>query len=106
MVRLLESGRVWVKISGAYRIDADPAADWICAMARDFTAANPERIVWGSDWPHTPAHDVPLPADDREQPFQRVDPKTLLELVPVWLPAPELRHRVLVANPAELYGFG
>ncbi len=54
LTALLESGKTWVKISGAYRIADDPADARIGPLARTLCAANPERIVWGSDWPHTP----------------------------------------------------
>jgi len=63
-------------------------------MAKALIAANPERVVWGSDWPHTSAP-KPLP-DDAE----------LLDLVTRSAPDPATRRRILVDNPAALYGFG
>ena len=102
--KLLERGKVWVKISGAYRISADPNDERIDPMARALCAANPERIVWGSDWPHTPPHDLQLPVD-QELPFQDVDTQGLLDLLPRWLEDDDLVHRVLVENPARLYDF-
>ena len=59
---LLETGKVWVKISGAYRISDDPNDPRIDPLARTLCEANPERIVWGSDWPHTPPNDLQKPA--------------------------------------------
>jgi predicted TIM-barrel fold metal-dependent hydrolase len=105
LVGLLESGRVWVKISGAYRIAADPADARIDPLARRLCAANPERIVWGSDWPHTPRHDLRTPGDSTELPFQDIDTKALLALVPRWLQDDALVRRVLVTNPERLYDF-
>jgi predicted TIM-barrel fold metal-dependent hydrolase len=102
---LLESGKVWVKISAAYRIAADPADPRIDPLARRLAAANPERIVWGSDWPHTPRHDLRKPDDAEELPFQDIDTKALLDLVPRWLGDAALVERVLVTNPERLYGF-
>lgn len=105
LMQLLESGRGWVKISAAYRIAGDPADERIGVLARRLVMTNPERIVWGSDWPHTPVHGHRQVADDREQPYQDIDTLGLLDLVARWLPEPRLREQVLVANPARLYGF-
>ena len=102
---LLESGKVWVKISGAYRIANDPADTRIDPLARALCAANAERIVWGSDWPHTPTHDLHHPDRMQESPFQEVDTPSLLALLPRWLEDDALVRRVLVDNPARLYGF-
>jgi predicted TIM-barrel fold metal-dependent hydrolase len=105
LLRLLESGKIWVKISGAYRIAADPFDPRIDPLARRIVAANPERIVWGSDWPHTPKHDLRKPGESDELPFQDIDTKGLLALVPRWLQDDALVARVLVTNPQRLYGF-
>src|SRR3569832_25046 len=105
LVALIESGKAWVKISGAYRIAADPADPRIDPLARRLVAANPERAVWGSDWPHTPRHDVRKPGEAEELPFQDIDTKGLLALVPRWPGDDALVKRVLVDNPARLYGF-
>jgi predicted TIM-barrel fold metal-dependent hydrolase len=101
---LLESGKTWVKISGAYRIADDPNDARIDPLARALCKANPERIVWGSDWPHTPRHDM-LKAGEEETPFQNIDTRGLLDLLPRWLRDDALVERVLVTNPAKLYGF-
>ena len=68
-------------------------------------AINPERIVGGSDWPHTPRHDIRVAGSAEELPFQDIDTRALLDLVPVWLEDDALVQRVLVGNPARLYGF-
>ncbi len=101
---LLETGKVWVKISGAYRIGDDPNDERIGPLARALCKANPERIVWGSDWPHTPHHTLQKPGDE-EAPFQTIDTQGLLDLLPRWLQDDALVERVLVSNPARLYGF-
>ena len=102
--RLLESGKTWVKISGAYRINNDPNDTRIDPLARVLCKANPERIVWGSDWPHTPPHTIQKPLD-QESPFQDIDTRGLLALLPRWLEDDALIARVLVSNPAKLYDF-
>jgi 2-pyrone-4,6-dicarboxylate lactonase len=104
LIGLLESGKVWVKISGAYRIGEDANDPRIDALARALCKANPERIVWGSDWPHTPPH-VHQRSGNVETPFQDIDTQGLLDLLPRWLKDHALIERVLVANPARLYGF-
>jgi 2-pyrone-4,6-dicarboxylate lactonase len=105
LLALLASGKVWVKISGAYRISDDPNDPRIDPLARTLCNANPERIVWGSDWPHTPRHDLRKPDPDEELPFQTIDTRGLLDLVPRWLEDDALVERVLVSNPARLYDF-
>jgi 2-pyrone-4,6-dicarboxylate lactonase len=102
---LLENGKAWVKISGAYRIAADPNDPRIGPLAQALCKANPERIVWGSDWPHTPRHDLHNGGSDAELPFQTIDTRGLLDLVPRWLEDNALLQRVLVDNPARLYDF-
>jgi 2-pyrone-4,6-dicarboxylate lactonase len=82
----------WVKLSGAYRISAQPYpyAD-VTPIAQALVEAAPTRMVWGSDWPH-PSIKVPMPRDG-----------DLLDLLPVWIPDAETRRRVLVENPKVLY---
>ena len=94
LLRLLRSGRCWVKLCG-YRISAagPPYAD-LLALARALIAAVPERCLWGTDWPHPHLEGRPMP-DDGE----------LLDLLGEWAPDPAERRRILVENPAALYGF-
>lgn len=92
---LLDKGRTWVKLSGAY-IDTKvgpPGYTDTSALARAFASANPERMVWGSDWPHPTELGV------------KPDDAVLFDLLTKWVPDEATRTRVLVANPAELYGF-
>lgn len=92
--RLIDNGRTWVKLSGAYldtKVGSPSYAD-ATAVARAFAAAAPERMVWGSDWPH--------PTET-----QKPDDAVLLDLLAEWVPDAATRHRVLVTNPQTLYGF-
>ncbi len=92
--RLIDDGRTWVKLSGAYldtMIGSPTYAD-ATAVAHAFAAAAPERMVWGSDWPHPTEKDKP-------------DDAVLLDLLADWVPDAATRHRVLVTNPQTLYGF-
>jgi predicted TIM-barrel fold metal-dependent hydrolase len=82
-------------LSGAYRITGGqgmPYAD-VLPLACKVLEVNPERCVWGSDWPH-PACPIPMPNDG-----------DLLDLLADWAPDPTLRDRVLASNPAALYDF-
>jgi predicted TIM-barrel fold metal-dependent hydrolase len=93
LLELVASGRVWVKLSAAYRIGTPPAYPELAAYVDALVGANPKRLVWGSDWPHTELQGgVPHDAD-------------LVDLLLSWLPDPALLRRVCVDNPAELYGF-
>ena len=84
----------WVKLSGAYRLcDGGPPYSETIPFARALLAAAPERCVWGSDWPHV-ANWGPMP-----------NVGDLLDVLADWVPDEEARRRVLVDNPARLYGF-
>jgi len=94
LLRLVGEGGCWVKVSGAHRLsqrapEYDDARPFHEALVR----ANPERLVWGSDWPH--------PRIEGEMP----DAGRLFELFHAWTPDEAVRRRILVANPAQLYGF-
>jgi predicted TIM-barrel fold metal-dependent hydrolase len=93
--RLLDTGRVWVKLSGPY-LDTKtggPRYTDIKPVARALAEHAPERCVWGSDWPH--------PTEPHEKP----DDAVLLDLLQEWSVDETVRHRILVTNPATLYGF-
>jgi DNA-binding FadR family transcriptional regulator/predicted TIM-barrel fold metal-dependent hydrolase len=94
LLRLVGDGRAWVKLSGAYRVTAEgpPFAD-AAPVARALVAANPERCLFATDWPH-PAIAWPMPNDG-----------DLLDLLADWVPDAATRRRILCDNPAALYGF-
>lgn len=92
---LLDKGRTWVKLSGAY-IDSKiggPSYSDSSAVARAYVKAAPERLVWGSDWPH--------PTEQNEKP----DDAVLFDLLSDWAPDARVRQRILVDNAEALYGF-
>jgi len=103
VLELVRSGKAYVKISGAYRAsDAAPDYANVAPLARALIAANADRIIWGSDWPH-PGPPAKSPTDINT-PFP-VDDGRLLNLVAEWAPDPATRRKILVDNPARLYGF-
>lgn len=104
LLKLVESGKGYVKISGAYRasISAPDYPD-VAPLARALITANPQRILWGSDWPHPDTHSGRKAND--VSPLLRVDDGHLLNLLATWAPDAALRNTILVDNPATLYGF-
>jgi predicted TIM-barrel fold metal-dependent hydrolase len=103
VLALVHAGKAYVKISGAYRVSKEPP-DYPDAapLAKALIAANPSRILWGSDWPHTGGAG-PKPGDIT--PPIPVDDGRVLNLLTEWASDSTTRRRILVDNPARLYGF-
>jgi predicted TIM-barrel fold metal-dependent hydrolase len=103
LLDLVRSGKAYVKISGAYR-SSKLAPDYpdVAPLARALIAANPDRIVWGTDWPHpnSTASDI-----SKVTPLYQIDDGRLLDQLPVWAPDPAIRKKILVDNPVQLYRF-
>jgi len=93
LVSLVRDG-AWVRLSGAYRTTVQgPPYDDTVPFARALVEANPDRCVWGSDWPHVANWGVMMTVAD------------LLALLARWVPDEAIRRRVLVDNPHRLFGF-
>ena len=103
LLKLLKSGKAYVKISAPYRSSkrAPEYAD-VAPLANALIAANPQRIIWGSDWPH-PAQ-IPGRKLDEITPLYQIDDGRDLNMVAFWASDPALRKTILVDNPAKLYG--
>ncbi len=108
VVDLVKAGKAYVKISGAYRASLDGAPDYptVTPFAKMLVAANPDRIVWGSDWPHPDSYPIPTRKPTDLAPEMNVDDGRVLNLLGEWVPDAATRKRILVDNPARLYGFG
>ena len=106
LLDLVKNGHVYVKISAAYRCSrkAPDYAD-VMPLAQALVAANPDRIVWGSDWPH-PDSDAGRgkPLTEIAQPFP-IDDGLVFNQLAKWVPDEATRKKILVDNPARLYGF-
>ena len=104
---LIEKGRCWVKLSGPYRVagPSDYGDDRARVTAAALYAANPERCVWGSDWPWIGEHARTAHEAAPSVSYRPIDYGRLLSQLPGWLPGPRDVARVLVTNPAILYGF-
>jgi predicted TIM-barrel fold metal-dependent hydrolase len=105
LVELVRSGKAYVKISGAYRASTrGPDYADVAPFAKALIAANADRIVWGTDWPH-PGTAVSGRPVTEVTPLMRIDDGRLLNQLAVWAPDPAIRKKILVDNPARLYGF-
>ncbi|HEX3730977.1 MAG TPA: amidohydrolase family protein [Opitutaceae bacterium] len=93
LLRLAASGRCWFKLSAPYRSSRqEPGFTDVIPLARGLVEAAPDRCVWGTDWPHPNASFMPNDGD-------------LVDLLPLWVPDEANQRKVLVDNPARLYGF-
>ncbi|MGX1108917.1 MULTISPECIES: amidohydrolase family protein [Bradyrhizobium] len=106
LLALVKSGKAYVKISGAYRA-SKLAPDYADAtpLAQALIAANAERIVWGTDWPHPDSVTPQGRKVTDVTPLFQIDDGRLLNQLPVWAPDAAIRKAILVDNPARLYGF-
>jgi len=103
---LVGSGKAYVKISGAYRAStAAPDYADVVALAKALIAANPDRIVWGTDWPHPNSVTPPGSKSTDVTPLLQIDDGRLLNQLPAWAPDVAIREKILATNPARLYGF-
>lgn len=94
IAKLLQQGKAWVKLSGAYmyrKIGPPTYAD-AGTVVRAYVKEAPERLVWGTDWPHP---------TEKKKP----DDALLFDLLAEWVPGESTRTRILVENAAKLYGF-
>jgi predicted TIM-barrel fold metal-dependent hydrolase len=93
--KLIDKSRTWVKLSGAYSntLIGPPTYADATKVAQAYVKAAPERLVWGSDWPH--------PSEAQHKP----DDAVLFDLLAVWAPVEATRNRILVTNPEALYRF-
>jgi predicted TIM-barrel fold metal-dependent hydrolase len=96
IAELIEKHGGWVKLTGAYILSTvgPPTYADRSALAKAFVKLAPERLVWGSDWPHPTS-----------KPDAKPDDAVLFDLLSDWAPEETMRNRILVDNPARLYGF-
>ena len=106
LLRLVRQGSAYVKISAPYRSSTHPP-DYsdVAPLATALIAANPRRILWGSDWPHPDTRQVPDRLPTAVTPGYRIDDARVLAQLAVWEPDADVRKIILVENPARLYGW-
>jgi predicted TIM-barrel fold metal-dependent hydrolase len=106
LLELVKSGKAYVKISGAYRASKlGPDYADAAPLARALIAANSDRIVWGTDWPHPDSVTPPGKKPSDVTPLFQIDDGRLLNQLPAWAPEASIRKKILVDNPTQLYGF-
>ena len=94
LLKLLRNENVWAKLSGPYHISKKPPlAPDVAPFAQKMVQTAPDRLVWGSDWPHPTAQWLPNDGD-------------LADMLLDWIPDESDRTRILVTNPSRLYAFG
>jgi len=89
LLAVFKQGKCWVKLSGANRIAGSAPLGAVAPMARAFIATRPDRLIWGSDWPHLPHADT--------------DTGELLNLLADWVPDAAVRRMILSESPAKLF---
>ena len=96
VLKLIDRGRTWVKLSSAYQDSKSgpPGYGDVSKVAQAYVKAAPERMVWGSDWPHP-----------TEKANAKPDDAVLIDLMTDWAPDEAVRNRILVDNPTALYRF-
>ncbi|MFC7738378.1 amidohydrolase family protein [Roseomonas sp. GCM10028921] len=104
LLTLLREGAAHVKLSAAHRLSDRPDCADMAPLARAMIEANPERVLWGSDWPHSG------PSGGTEgvlgiKPFQQVDDRRALARLTEWAGDEAVLRRILVTNPGRLYGW-
>jgi predicted TIM-barrel fold metal-dependent hydrolase len=94
LIDLLKSDeKCWVKVCGCERVSAEGAPFFdVAPFARRIVETAPDRVIWGTDWPHPNVKQMPNDGD-------------LVDFVPLFLPEPELQRRIMVENPARLFEF-
>jgi 2-pyrone-4,6-dicarboxylate lactonase len=89
LLAVMSQGSCWIKLSGAYRVAKDNPLSSVTPWGRALVAARPDRLIWGSDWPHLPDG-------------QRATGE-ILNLLADWAPTREARQAILVDGPACLF---
>jgi predicted TIM-barrel fold metal-dependent hydrolase len=106
LVNLVRAGKAYVKISAPY-LASTQAPDYpdVVPLARALVAANPERLLWATNWPHPDSSRTPGRKPTDLAPLQKIDDGRVFNLLAIWVPDRAQRKTILVENPARLYGF-
>lgn len=106
LLGLLRGGYAYVKLSAPHRLSDQPEGEATRAMARALIDANPDRAVWGTDWPHPGATPGVARSPDVIETFHPRDDGLALNLLYGWVRSDTELRKILVDNPARLYDFG
>lgn len=105
VVNLVKSGKAYVKLSNADVLSARPDLSDLAPFARALVSANPQRVLWGTAWPHPGSATVAGRKSTDLAPNRQVDDGKVMNALAVWIPNAETRRMILVENPARFYGF-
>ncbi len=106
LVNLVKSGKAYVKISGgADSVSTQTDLADVAPLARALVAANPQRILWGTNWPHPGSTPVAGRKPTDLAVHVQTDDGKVLNLLPAWVPDAATRRLILSENPARLYGW-
>ena len=107
LVNLVKSGTAYIKLSAAADQISTKAPDYpdVVPLAKALVAANSQRVLWGTDWPHPDSRRLPNRKNTDIAPLLQTDDGLVLNLLPVWVPDAATRRSILVDNPARLFGF-
>ena len=101
---LVRSGKAYVKISGsADSVSTQPDLADVAPLAQALVKANPQRILWGTNWPHPGSSPIPGRKPTDLALHMRTDDGNVLNLLPIWVPDAATRRLILTENPARLY---
>jgi len=104
-INLLEKGNTWVKLSAPYRLSKEGTFTAIKNLIDQLVNANPDRLVWGSDWPHTPIHNGMVADNPQELPYRKFNiPERIKELHDLINEA-TIFQKIMQDNPGRLYDF-
>ena len=104
VLSLVKSGKAYVKLSNADTLTQSDMSD-VTPYAKALISANPQRVVWGTAWPHPSAGAVPGRKSTDLAVHRQTDDGQVINMLAVWAPDAALRKMILVDNPARLYGF-
>jgi len=106
LLNLVRTGHAYVKVSGAYRSSTQlPDYADVAPLAKALIAANPQQVLWGTDWPHPDASPVTGRKPTDVAPLLPIDDGRVFNQLATWAPDATERRMILVDNPARLYGF-
>jgi predicted TIM-barrel fold metal-dependent hydrolase len=105
LLNLVREGRAWVKLSAPQRISSAPDCAGADAIAKALIAANPDRMLWGSDWPHPGARPGVARKVDEIELFNPINDGRALNRLAEWVGDDSTLRKILADNPAILYDF-
>lgn len=105
LLALLASGQVWLKLSAPHRVSADPDGAVMTTLARTLIRHQPERLLWGSDWPHPGGRPGQPRLRDQVEAFNPINDGHALNRLAAWVDDAATLSQILSTNPARLYDF-